>query len=80
MSRAAAARRGAAAAGCTRRRVNRCYRGDTLNAAVPMAAAPAAADSSRILNQILGKEELQVFLRMDALQFLPVKALPEVPK
>jgi hypothetical protein len=45
-----------------------------------MAAAPAAADSSRILNQILGKEELQVFLRMDALQFLPVKALPEVPK
>jgi hypothetical protein len=49
-------------------------------------AAPAAvlaaghADSGRILQQVLGKEELQVFLRIDVLQFLPVKALPEVPK
>jgi hypothetical protein len=50
-------------------------------AATPVAAAtPARVDSSRILNQVLGNEELQVFLHIDVLQFLPVKALPEVPK
>ena len=49
-------------------------------AAPAAAATPARADSSRILNQVLGNEELQVFLNIDVLQFLPVKALPEVPK
>jgi hypothetical protein len=47
-------------------------------------AAPAAtskpAASGRILNQILGDEEIQVFLRIDVLQFLPAKELPVVPK
>lgn len=45
-------------------------------------AAPAAprVDSSRILNKVLGGEELEVFLHIDVLEFLPVKALPEVPK
>lgn len=49
-------------------------------AAPAAAATPARADSSRILNQVLGNEELQVFLSIDVLQFLPVQALPEVPK
>lgn len=41
-------------------------------------AAPAAkpADSGRILSQVLGNEEVQVFVRLDVLQFLPVKKLP----
>ncbi len=38
--------------------------------------APKPADSSRILAQVLGDEELQVFLRLDILQFLPAKPLP----
>lgn len=41
--------------------------------------APAAekpADDSRILQQVLGNEELQVFLRIDLMQFLPAKKLP----
>lgn len=51
----------------------------------PATPAPAAApakkvDSSRILNPILGEEEIQVFLRIDVLQFLPAKELPAVPK
>jgi hypothetical protein len=37
---------------------------------------PAAADSSRVLSQVLGNEELQVFLRLDLMQFLPAKKLP----
>jgi hypothetical protein len=37
---------------------------------------PAPADSSRILAQVLGNEEVQVFLRLDLLQFLPAKPLP----
>jgi hypothetical protein len=41
----------------------------------PKPAAPAA-DSSRILAQVLGNEELHVFLRLDLLQFLPAKKLP----
>jgi hypothetical protein len=42
-----------------------------------VAPAPKpAADSSRILAQVLGNEELQVFLRLDLLQFLPAKNLP----
>jgi hypothetical protein len=43
-------------------------------APAPKPAPPA--DSSRILAQVLGNEELQVFLRLDLLQFLPAKKLP----
>lgn len=41
-------------------------------------AAPAAAttDSGKILAQVLGDEQVQVFLRLDLLQFLPEKKLP----
>lgn len=51
----------------------------------PAASAPApapakAADTGRILNQVLGDEEIEVFLRLDVLQFLPAKELPAVPK
>lgn len=54
------------------------------DAAVPagtegeQAPTPAAspADSSRILAQVLGDEEVHVFLRLDILQFLPTKKLP----
>jgi len=44
----------------------------------PVAAAPAAApvDTSRILSQVLGNEELQVFIRLDLLLFLAPKELP----
>ena len=46
-------------------------------AAAPTPAATAApADSSRILSQVLGNEEVQVFLRLDLMQFLPAKKLP----
>jgi hypothetical protein len=47
--------------------------------AADVTAAPAAAPeatSSRILSQVLGNEEVQVFLRLDLLQFLPAKKLP----
>lgn len=37
---------------------------------------PAPAESSRILAQVLGNEEVQVFLRIDLMQFLPAKKLP----
>jgi hypothetical protein len=37
---------------------------------------PAAVDSGRILSQVLGNEEVQVFLRLDVMQFLPAKKLP----
>jgi hypothetical protein len=42
------------------------------------AAAPAtpAPSSNRTLYQVLGNEEIQVFLRLDLLQFLPAKKLP----
>ncbi len=41
------------------------------------AAAPAApADTGRILSQVLGNEELIVFLRLDLVQFFPAKELP----
>lgn len=40
------------------------------------APAPTPTDSSRILSQVLGNEELQVFLRVDLMQFLPAKKLP----
>ncbi len=45
-------------------------------AATPAPAAPAPADSSRILAQVLGNEEVQIFLRIDLMQFLPSKKLP----
>jgi hypothetical protein len=45
-------------------------------AAAPAAETPKAADSSRILAQVLGNEQVQVFLRLDVLQFLPAKKLP----
>lgn len=38
--------------------------------------APNAADTSRILAQVLGSEKIQVFLRLDILEFLPAKKLP----
>lgn len=46
--------------------------------ATPAAPAdtPKAADSSRILSQVLGNEQVHVFLRLDLLQFLPAKKLP----
>jgi len=48
-------------------------------AAAPAAAAPAAAapDKGRILQKVLGDEEISVFLRIDVLQFLPTKELPK---
>lgn len=43
----------------------------------PAPAPPATpADSSRILSQVLGNEEVQVFVRFDLIQFLPAKTLP----
>lgn len=45
-------------------------------AAAPAPPAAASADSSRILAQVLGNEEVQVFLRLDLMQFLPAKKLP----
>lgn len=50
--------------------------GQATDAAAAPKPAPPAADSSRILAQVLGNEELQVFLRVDLLQFLPAKTLP----
>ena len=44
--------------------------------AAPAAPAPAPADSSRILAQVLGMEEVQVFIRLDVMQFLPATPLP----
>ncbi len=40
------------------------------------APAPKIEDSSRILSQVLGNEEIRVFLRLDVLEFLPAKKLP----
>jgi len=39
------------------------------------APAPPIADN-RILSQVLGDEQLQVFIRLDLMQFLPAKKLP----
>jgi hypothetical protein len=44
-------------------------------AATP-APAPAAGTGARILSQVLGNEEVQVFLRLDLMQFLPAQPLP----
>jgi hypothetical protein len=40
------------------------------------ATATKAVDSSRILAQVLGGEHVQVFIRLDLLEFLPAKKLP----
>ena len=46
-------------------------------APVPVApAARSATDSSRILWQVLGSEEVEVFLRLDLMRFQPAKNLP----
>lgn len=45
-------------------------------AAADAPAAPKPADSSRILAQVLGNEKVQVFVRLDLLEFLPAKKLP----
>ncbi len=38
-------------------------------------AAPAPVDTGRILSQVLGAEEVYVFVRIDIMQFLPTKPL-----
>jgi len=69
---------GAAAPGATD--LSGLFAGAAEPAAVPRtpapAPAPAPADTSRILSQVLGNEELIVFLRLDIMQFLPAKPLP----
>ncbi len=55
--------------------------GDTPAGDQPAADAPPEpkappATSGRILSQVLGSEEVQVFVRLDLLQFLPAKKLP----
>jgi len=45
-------------------------------AAGPSTPEPKPVDTSRILSQVLGSEQVQVFVRLDVLQFLPVKKLP----
>lgn len=50
--------------------------GDASPSPTPAADAPKPADSSRILAQVLGNEQVQVFLRLDILEFLPAKKLP----
>jgi hypothetical protein len=42
----------------------------------PAAPTAPAVDSSRILAQVLGDEQVNVFIRLDVLQFLPSKKLP----
>lgn len=42
----------------------------------PETAAPTTGEDDRILAQVLGNEDLQVFLRLDLMQFLPPKELP----
>jgi hypothetical protein len=48
-------------------------------APAPDPAAPPApeVDTSRILAQVLGNEELTVFVRFDIATFLPSKELPK---
>jgi hypothetical protein len=50
--------------------------GEEETPAAEAAPAPKPADSSRILSQVLGGEQIQVFLRLDLLQFLPAGKLP----
>lgn len=44
--------------------------------AAAAASAPKAPDSSRILSQVLGAEQVQVFVRLEILEFLGEKKLP----
>jgi hypothetical protein len=46
-----------------------------LDAAAPD-AQPSAPAAGRILSQVLGMEEVQVFVRIDLMQFLPPAKLP----
>ncbi len=46
-------------------------------AEAPAVAETAPADTSRILAQVLGDEELIVFIRFDLVMFLPAKELPQ---
>lgn len=46
-------------------------------AAPAPAPAPAPVDTGRILSQVLGSEEIYVFARIDVMQFLAVKPLPQ---
>lgn len=50
--------------------------GDKLKNEAPVDLTPKFENSARILSQVLGTEELQVFIRLDVLQFLPAKKLP----
>ncbi len=49
---------------------------DAPDAPATTAAPTAAVSSGRILSQVLGDEEVQVFVRLDLMQFLPAKKLP----
>ncbi|MCU0781059.1 MAG: Amuc_1100 family pilus-like protein [Akkermansiaceae bacterium] len=50
-----------------------------VSAQAPVAPPAAPAASGDILKQVLGNEEVQVFLRIDILSFLPAVKLAEVP-
>jgi hypothetical protein len=54
--------------------------GDEPEGEAPADATPgteaAAVDTGKILAQVLGEEQVQVFVRLDLLQFLPEKPLP----
>lgn len=47
-------------------------------AAPPATPAPAVADTSKILQQVLGTEDITVFIRLDVLRFLPAKDLSKI--
>jgi hypothetical protein len=47
-------------------------------AAPPAAPAPVVSDTSKILQQVLGTEDITVFIRLDVLRFLPAKDLPNL--
>jgi hypothetical protein len=47
-------------------------------AAPAVTPAPAVADTSKILQQVLGTEDITVFIRLDVLRFLPAKDLPKL--
>jgi len=51
--------------------------GEVTEPAAEPVAPVAPADSSRMLAQVLGQENLVVFLRLDILHFLPAKTLPQ---
>lgn len=51
--------------------------GDQAPAVEVVPEAPVASDSGQILKQVLGGEEIKVFLRIDVLQFVEPKPLPK---